>query len=153
MLELFRSQILPCLWLSQVTLHSDLADESSGGFCSFRWCCWRTFLQKQGIPCKHLSLCPSTATHTQVVNMSLCPMSLHNCPIVVKCVKKKHVAFAVSRKLFWPWMSKENVLSLLVEHAWWHWGRHRISWGLAASCFGFPVCFSQLVCLFAALGS
>lgn len=56
--------------------------------------------RKQGIPYKYPSLGHSTAIHTQLVNMSLCPMSLHNCPLVFECDKKKYAAFAVPRKLF-----------------------------------------------------
>lgn len=57
--------------------------------------------RKQGIPYKYPSVCHYPALHALLVNMPLCPVSLCNCPLLFKCVKKKNVAFSVSRELLW----------------------------------------------------
>lgn len=101
-------------------LHSDLAYENSGDFCSFGDAV-DAHCRKQGIPYKYPSLCHSTAIHTRLVNMSLCPVSLCNCPLVFNCDDKKYVAFAVSGKLFLIMNVLGRICSaFLLKHTFWH---------------------------------
>lgn len=83
---------------------------------SFRFCLWAPRIsvlsgdavdahcREQGIPYKYPSLCHHPALHARLVNVPLCPVSLCNCPLLIKCVKK-YVAFVVSRELSWLWAS------------------------------------------------
>lgn len=72
--------------------------------------------RKQGIPYKYPPLCHSIALHTWLVNMSLGPMSLCNCPLVFKCDKKNMSPLLYLGRIFDYEHLRRNLFSLVNQN-------------------------------------